>query len=1341
MFTIFLSFFFIHIINSQSCTSDMTIGTESCYNSLKIFNIEYYRSGHFAINKNGDMIVEYSFNSSRLFYGLKNDGKLYYPNEIKEVEIESETIPRENRTRYEALNLFVSLYDDINRDKEYLISMSSYVTILELFDIENNNYYIYPATDFFEHQNGTYSYIFQLLETKYNNKNVYFCTYITLINNETLIKEKNIIWIKRFGLSDTNFGLTEEKKISIEYNEITRITSSILYDNFHILAVFYRPDEEYKLRVNLYDYELEIKNSLMVSDFIEPSYGNGHYFKACILKEGYTGFIYFINGYKYVFKILNLKIEENSYETKLYYGEDYYTLNHLITLNEFLKIDDERMVFLSTTENTYLYIIMFDIYQDYTYVKIRYYSILFSTDIISLLSKELSGFIYNGYLAFTATVIPRGENALSEIFFPVFLIFGYANGTDFEIDIYPYLSDTADFTGTKNLYEDLIAEAKIDNNIFGYEMAEKIKLISIPEELLFFDDSSETPLSDNSEISSNYVLKQNEQITIKTDEYYYLEYQFIVKEPDYEKFYTPGTNLKREKSVGERINDTSIFYRPRYFYGRTNTLKFKLCHIFCKTCKTMGNPNSITDQKCESCLDQYTQITKRDSSIICKPEGYFFIEEEQTIEKCGSTYSKFYIDLNTSEIICFKKSEDCPIGYENYDKKTGECKPGISIEAEIGILINTSSNMTNEEINSKIEEILNNYKDEYGSIEVKGENNTVFQLTTTDNENKKYSGNISNENDLSIIDLGDCETSLRNYYNISYNLSLIIKKYEQLTSSAEKSVQYEVYHPITKEQLNLSVCEADTISLYIPVELNEELLALYEELQNSGYDLFNIEDPFYNDICATYTTSDGTDVLLSDRKNDYYSNNYTTCQSNCEYTSFDSGSKLLKCECNVVAEDIDISDLDKFSKNIYKNFYDVLKNSNYKTLKCYKLVFNSEFLKKNIGSFVVISFFVLYLCSFIIYTIKGIKSLQEEAIMTLANKFTDVNIKILEKSLLEGKIKDSLKENKKIVEPPPKKLKNKISDSNLIQEGKNNEKKKKNKKRKRRKARRARKSSRSYRERKRSRNEINISVANSKISEFGTKKNMNEETEKNKIAIFKSSTSMNKFNDIPNKQESNLDDLDLNNLKYEKAVDLDKRTLFQIYWSRLKSKHMIIYTFFSWHDHNLIYIKVARFIFLICTSMAMNVIFFSDSSMHKLYVDYGVYNFLQQIPQIIYSSLVSLVIEILIGFLSFTDNNIYQIRQIEEFEPEKIKKIFKKMKIKLIMFFVVTFLFFAFYWYLISSFCAVYTNTQVTYIKDSVSSFCLGLVYPFIIQFCFALLRIFALRDKNSCSSFLYKFC
>ena len=64
--------------------------------------------------------------------------------------------------------------------------------------------------------------------------------------------------------------------------------------------------------------------------------------------------------------------------------------------------------------------------------------------------------------------------------------------------------------------------------------------------------------------------------------------------------------------------------------------------------------------------------------------------------------------------------------------------------------------------------------------------------------------------------------------------------------------------------------------------------------------------------------------------------------------------------------------------------------------------------------------------------------------------------------------------------------------------------------------------------------------------------------------------------------------------------------------------------------------------------MTMNIFFFFDSSMHKIYIDYGKYNFIQQIPQIIYSSLVSLIIETLIGFLSDTDKQIYQLRQTKQ---------------------------------------------------------------------------------------------
>ena len=88
-----------------------------------------------------------------------------------------------------------------------------------------------------------------------------------------------------------------------------------------------------------------------------------------------------------------------------------------------------------------------------------------------------------------------------------------------------------------------------------------------------------------------------------------------------------------------------------------------------------------------------------------------------------------------------------------------------------------------------------------------------------------------------------------------------------------------------------------------------------------------------------------------------------------------------------------------------------------------------------------------------------------------------------------------------------------------------------------------------------------------------------------------------------------LDDLELNNISYDDAIYLDKRNCFEIYKSKILKKHLILYTFCAFNDHNLIYIKIARFIFLVCTNMAMSVLFFSDGSMHKIYLDYGKYKF------------------------------------------------------------------------------------------------------------------------------------
>ena len=56
--------------------------------------------------------------------------------------------------------------------------------------------------------------------------------------------------------------------------------------------------------------------------------------------------------------------------------------------------------------------------------------------------------------------------------------------------------------------------------------------------------------------------------------------------------------------------------------------------------------------------------------------------------------------------------------------------------------------------------------------------------------------------------------------------------------------------------------------------------------------------------------------------------------------------------------------------------------------------------------------------------------------------------------------------------------------------------------------------------------------------------------------------------------------------------------------------------------------------------------------MNKIYEDHGKYNLIFQIPQIIYSTLISTVIKIIFTKLSLTESNIIEIKQ--EKKKEKL---------------------------------------------------------------------------------------
>ena len=154
----------------------------------------------------------------------------------------------------------------------------------------------------------------------------------------------------------------------------------------------------------------------------------------------------------------------------------------------------------------------------------------------------------------------------------------------------------------------------------------------------------------------------------------------------------------------------------------------------------------------------------------------------------------------------------------------------------------------------------------------------------------------------------------------------------------------------------------------------------------------------------------------------------------------------------------------------------------------------------------------------------------------------------------------------------------------------------------------------------------------------------------------------------------------------------------------------------------------------------MNVFFFSDESMHKVFLNYGKYNFIQQIPQIVYTIIISQLIEVFLCYLSLTDKYIYKIKNLKtNINKNETLKIFRCIKIKLIIFFIFTFIFLGFYWYIVTAFCAVYENTQIIFLKDSLLSFLLGSLYPFILYLIPPGLRILSLRSKKRNLKCIYR--
>ena len=365
--------------------------------------------------------------------------------------------------------------------------------------------------------------------------------------------------------------------------------------------------------------------------------------------------------------------------------------------------------------------------------------------------------------------------------------------------------------------------------------------------------------------------------------------------------------------------------------------------------------------------------------------------------------------------------------------------------------------------------------------------------------------------------------------------------------------------------------------------------------------LYNISSEYYNDLCFPYTTENKTDIIIDDRRKEYIKNNLSLCERNCELNNYNSNEKKVKCKCPVKIIFPPIDEIIINPDSYLTNFADFRKISNLEVIKCYRLFFTENGFKKNIGNYILIFLIIFEIILAIFFKAKDYKIIIDKIYKIINLKKEEKNNEIVKDNnkiiIYNGNDKNKGKRIKK-------KKKKKLSDTQILKiENFPNPPKKAGINILFRKSNFTKK------------DEDTIDKnTNSKLdSKFLTKNIKNEQNPDNFLH-----NNNNQNNSLMDKIRKNYyNDYEMNSLNYNRALEIDKRTYLEYYFSLLREKHLVIFTFYTNNDYNSRIIKICLFLFSFALYYTTNGLFFSDSSMHRIYVDNGSYNLLYQLPQIV----------------------------------------------------------------------------------------------------------------------------
>ena len=383
--------------------------------------------------------------------------------------------------------------------------------------------------------------------------------------------------------------------------------------------------------------------------------------------------------------------------------------------------------------------------------------------------------------------------------------------------------------------------------------------------------------------STNHIYNDTiDTFITKTINYEIIKYKSIIQNSiNSDTFNKETFNNEKESNINNIINSDTIknkasmnnTFNTDSIYNDFSHKLSEQCYISCKTCEKNGN------ESYHNCLE------------------------------CGDNYI-YEFDISNNKN-CY---DGCPEG--TLSNLYYQC---------VEIITNITENKTQfvENIRKELIKGFNRNNIDKGiDLEIK-EYDFVITITSTKNQ-------INNKNmEKTSIDLGECEIKLKNTYKIPNDKPLYILKIDKIKEGMKiPKIEYEVYYPLynndTLVLLDLSICENIKIDIYIPVEINDTL------------EKYDKDSNYYTDLCSKATTNSGTDITLTDRKNEFVENNMTLCEEDCDLKDYDYDNETVKCSCEIKIKLPLIDEIKFDKKKLYDSFTDIKNIANLNLMKCYK---------------------------------------------------------------------------------------------------------------------------------------------------------------------------------------------------------------------------------------------------------------------------------------------------------------------------------------------------------------------------------------------------------------------